>query len=123
MRRLVLMMLGAACLSLAGCFLVEPMGKALWPKRQRPGEGPVGPDVVVMDVSVLVAPVGDRYVNEEVWTEADEQVLSAEARAALRDSGLRVGIVTGRSDKLLELLTSKRSNPNQMRYQHRSGNP
>jgi hypothetical protein len=76
-----------------------------------------------IDVAVLELPVGDRYANDELWTNVDEQILPQAQRVALDENGLRVGLINGRTpDRLLEWLTSRRTNPNAVQYRRRAGN-
>jgi hypothetical protein len=50
--------------------------------------------------------------------------LSPAQRSSLEENGLRVGLINGRTpDRLLELLTSKRSNPNATHYRRQIGTP
>lgn len=72
-----------------------------------------GRDMVVIEVALLECPLGDPYINQEVWRFADELVVGPEHQAALEDNGFRVAQVGGIvPDELQELLTSKRSNVN-----------
>lgn len=101
-----------ACLALAlgGCLFRRDATAPNWMKALG---GPTGADVVVMDIAVLEVPAGDRYVNGELWSAADDQILAPEVRKRLDDNGLRVAKVSGRPpDGLLNLLTSERSNRN-----------
>jgi hypothetical protein len=124
MRRTFPALVAFLAFGLAGCFLFQPGGKSMWPSRSWLGNGISGPDVVYIDLAVLEVPIGDRYANEEIWTSADEQILSPAQRASLEQNGLRVGLINGRTpDHLLELLTSKRSNPNAIQHRGRAGNP
>lgn len=115
MRQAGLTILALLCFGMAGCLFFRSGVNSIWPGPSRSADSTPGPDVVFMDISVLQTPVGDRAVNEEVWTTADEQILPVPLQQKLQQHGLRVGLVTGRSDKLLELLTSKRFNPDARR--------
>jgi hypothetical protein len=109
--------------TLSGCLGSESSGRK-WIANWRPFQGVQGPDVVQMDVALLEVPVGDRYVNDELWGLADEQVVSLETKARLEDNGLRVGQVSAAPPAgLHELLTSGRSSPNPRRVQLHSGKP
>ncbi len=122
MRRTFPALAAFLALGMAGCFLFQQGGKSIFPNRSWLGSAVAGPDDVYIDVAVLQVPIGDRYVNDELWTETDEQVLSPVLRANLEDNGLRAGLVNGRTpDHLLELLTSKRSNPNATHYRRLKG--
>lgn len=105
-----LLIAGLVLGGLVGC-VASPKGKPLsWLHHFRQNALPAGPDVVEMDVAVVERPVGDRYLNEELWTFADEQVIALERKAVLEDNGFRVGQVGGITPAgLQELLTSKKS--------------
>jgi hypothetical protein len=107
----------------AGCASVERARAPAWLPRLNPFQGPVGSDVVHMEVALLERPLGDPYINEELWQLADERVISPERRAAMDGSGFRVGQVSGLMTPpgLLSLLTSKRSCVNPRGVQVRAG--
>jgi hypothetical protein len=86
--------------------------------------GPAGEDVVQIDVAVIERPLGDRYVNGELWQLADEQGVTLERKAVLEENGFRVGQVGGVPPAGLQgLLTSPRSCPDPHRLSVRAGNP
>jgi hypothetical protein len=75
----------------------------------RGGQAPPEADSVLMDVAVIERPVGDRYLNGELWDWTDQHPGSPEQNAALEDNGLRVGRLVGSTPGQLQaLLTSKR---------------
>jgi len=79
----------------------------------------VGEDVVHLDVFVIERPLGDVFLNRELWSEADEQAvraddeqgISLERKTALEKNGFRVGQLGGAlpPTKLQDLLGSRRS--------------
>jgi hypothetical protein len=80
--------------------------------------GVVGEDVIYLDVAFLARTFGDPFLNHELWSEADEEVIhienepavSLERKTALEKNGFRVGQVGGLlPSKLQDLLTSERS--------------
>lgn len=80
--------------------------------------GVVGDDVVYVDVAVIERTLGDAFLSQELWNEADEEVVhvegepivSLERKRALEKNGFRVGQVGGMlPSKLHDLLTSERS--------------
>jgi hypothetical protein len=84
----------------------------------RPLQVPAGADIVRLDVALLERRVGDPYLNEGLWTLADEGGVPLESRAMLEENGFRIGQVGGLPPpELLALLTSERScaNPRQIR--------
>lgn len=103
--------LGALLLvGLAGCFTERPHQAALFDARPR-FAGVTGDDVVHMDVAFIDRPVQDRYLNQDLWAEADEQNIEPEKKVVLRENGFRVGQFGGLSPpgELQDLLTSQRS--------------
>jgi hypothetical protein len=65
-----------------------------------------------MEVALVEQPVGDRYLNEELWSLADEQFVPLARKATLNDNGWRVGLISGVTPADLQaLLTSERSCP------------
>ncbi len=73
-----------------------------------------------LDVAIIERPLGDSFLNQELWSEADEQAIRAdvgeqavslERKTALEKNGFRVGQVGGLMPpaKLLSLLLSPRS--------------
>src|SRR5437868_5722274 len=95
---------------LVGCVTGPPRPRPGWLDRLRPGRdpGPAGPDAVRLFVAKLEVPVGDAYVNRDLWALTDEQVVALEHKAAVEDNGFRVGqIVGGLPRGLQELLDSR----------------
>lgn len=108
---------------LAGCFTFGPGRSITWVDRRSLFQVPVGADIVVMDVALIERPVGDRYINQDLWEAADEQVVKAEHRIALADNGFRVAQVDGIIPSGLQsLLTSDRSCVNPYRVHVHDGN-
>src|SRR5207302_21931 len=71
---------------------------------------PVGPDVVQIEMVLLERPLNDRYINDELWQAADEQVVPLESKAVLEENGFRVGQIGGLTPAGLQtLLTSEQS--------------
>ena len=74
-------------------------------------------DAVELVVAVIERRVGDPYLDKEVWTFTDEQVVDLEQKAILDDNGFRVGQVVGMTPAGLQsLLTSERALMNGRRY-------
>jgi hypothetical protein len=117
-------LLGLLAVLLAGCLTGKPEPATSWCDHFQALTGPTGSDVVQMDVALLARPVGDRYLNDELWEFVDEQALSGEQKLVLEDNGLRVGQVGGIPPAGLQaLLTSESSCANPRRIQLHSGNP
>lgn len=107
---------------LAGCTSATTHTTGWW-DRLRPFQGPTGPDVVCMDVALIERPLGDSYLNEELWSSVDEQGVALERKAVLDANGLRVGLIGGITpSRLLALLTSEQSCPSPRHIQLRAGN-
>ncbi len=110
--------------------LAVPLSGCAWKgERARPWHaglpgfgGVAGKDVVLMDVVLLEAPYGDRYVDKGLWDLVDEQIIPLEKKSLLEQNGFRIGLVgASPPSELLMLLTSPRSNVNPRRLQIRSG--
>jgi hypothetical protein len=116
----LLLALLAVCL--AGCAIGEPGRAGSWTGRLRPFHGPAGSNVVQIDTFLVERPIGDRYLNEGLWSLADEQVVPLELKPVLEDNGLRIGVVAGLiPSELRELLTSERNCPDPRRLRRRAG--
>jgi hypothetical protein len=68
----------------------------------------------VFNVTEIERPIGDEYINRDLWDYADEMVVAdLERRAVLDDNGLRVGQLVGSPPQgFQELLLSPRYNGN-----------
>jgi hypothetical protein len=111
-------------LALTGCITGQSVQPAGLLDRIMQFRGPSGPDVVAMDVALLEAPVGDKFINEELWALADDQVVTSEQKAMLEDNGFRVALVGGITPAgLCERLTSERSCSDPRRIQLHAGRP
>jgi hypothetical protein len=109
---------------LAGCAGGEAARTTAWRNRLRPPQGPPPSNLVLMEVALIEQPVGDPYVNQQLWDLADEQVVSLERKPVLQDNGLRIGLMSGMLPPGLQaLLTSKRSCANPRRIQRAAGEP
>lgn len=104
------LLLGLLPVVLAGCLTGNPTRSTFWVERSSLFHFPSGPDVVVMYVALLEQPVGDRYINHDLWEQADEQAAHTERRALLAANGFRVAQLGGiLPSRLHTLLTSERS--------------
>jgi hypothetical protein len=102
---------------LAGCANDQPLRSTSWFDRWRPFHGAAALDVIELQVSLVERPPGDPFLNHELWTLADEQIIPLERKAALEANGFRVGQLGGNTPAgLLTLLTSERSNVNPRRF-------
>jgi hypothetical protein len=106
---------------LAGCITSPPAPSAAWLQAMKPLEAP---DVVQLDTALLEVAPGDRFLNRDLWTLADDQVLTPDQQVHLEANGLRVGQLGGvLPAELQTLLTSKRTWGNPQRIRQRAGQP
>lgn len=109
---------------LAGCLGKQTTKSGNWLDRLRPFQGPTGADVVMMDVAILECPIGDHYINDELWTRADEQIVDLERKALLEENGFRIAQIGGMTPpELHKRLTSERTNTRPRRLLLHAGHP
>jgi hypothetical protein len=105
-----------------GCTSPDAVRTTAWLRSLPAFRGPTGPDVVQLEWALLERPVGDRYLNQGMWDQVNEQVIALERKDMLEDNGFRVAQIGGLlPDELQSLLTSERSNANARRRQLRAG--
>ncbi len=105
---------------LTGC-ASEPVRSTAWLDRFRHGAGPAGSDVIQLDITLLERPLGDKYLNTELWESVDETI-ALESKEALANNGFRTGQTGGITPPgLQELLSSPRSCPHPRRVQCHAG--
>src|SRR5262245_4946867 len=108
-----------ALLLAGGCLAPRPAGTVT---AAKPAAGPQGADAVMLVVAVIEQPVGDGYLNRDLWAALDEGVVDLERKAVLEDNGFRVAVTGGQPpDGLLDLLLSERSNPAARQLSTRAG--
>lgn len=97
-------------LSLAGCaVLPEPVKTTSWLKGKSPFPAPTDAQTVQLDVALLERPLGDSFLNKELWQHTDEMIVDLDRKAAVEDNGFRVGQIVGMTPgKLQDLLKSPR---------------
>jgi hypothetical protein len=96
-------------LGLGGCAtLPEPAKATSWLKRLRaPG---LDGNTVQMDVALIERPLGDPFLNKELWAHTDEMVVDIDRKGLLEENGYRVGqVVGGTPGGLQALLKSERA--------------
>lgn len=109
---------------LVGCSANETVRSTSWLSRLRPLQGPPAANAVLVEVALIERPVGDPYLNRQLWELADEQSVPLERKAIIQDNGFRVGLIGGMPPAELQaLLTSERSCANPRRIQRLSGDP
>jgi hypothetical protein len=108
----------------SGCFTTPPERSVSLFGDGASFDGPTGPNVVAMDIALIERPVGDRYLNEELWTLADEQRVNLELKMLLEANGFRICQIGGLPPAGLQaLLTSPRSNPDAHHLRWCAGSP
>jgi hypothetical protein len=106
--------------ALTGCATHKPLTSVSL--LQRPSFQQQESDAVQMEVALVEAPAGDRFLNSGLWTFVDEQVIAPEKKDRLESSGFRVGQAGATlPDELRELLESERSCPSPRRFLLHSG--
>jgi hypothetical protein len=93
-------------ISLTGCFTGDTVHTSSWLERMRTPRLPLGPDGVLMDIVVIELPLGDKFLNGEVWDASDCQAVGLQRQGLLADNGLRVGQVIGMIPGQLQTLLS-----------------
>jgi hypothetical protein len=115
---------GLFTLLLLGCATGEPAQRASWLERLYPFKGAAGADVVLMDFALIERPIGDPFINNELWLLVDEQAIPFERKAVLEENGFRVGQIGGTTPAGLQtLLTSEKTNGNGRRLFIHNGKP
>jgi hypothetical protein len=124
MRQGAALLLGLIASVMLGCVSSQPAPRGSWLDRLLHPAGPTGPDVVQMDLALIERPVGDAYLNHDLWVSADEQVVALDNKALLEDNGFRIGQIGGITPVGLQtLLTSERSCANPRRIRTQAGRP
>src|SRR5207249_539847 len=124
MRRGQALILGLLTGLLVGCAQDQPVRSIAWLDRWRPFHVPAAADVIQVEVSLVERPPGDSFINQELWTLADEQIVPLERKAVLEENGFHVGQLGGNTPAgLLTLLTCEQSNVNPRRLFVHTGQP
>jgi hypothetical protein len=109
---------------LVGCAGRQSVQSVSLLERLRHFEPPTGRDVLQIDVALIERPIGDSYLNRQLWMlDADEQVIPLEHKAVLEENGFRVGQIGGITPAGLQsLLLSKQNCVHPRHYYLRAGN-
>jgi hypothetical protein len=79
---------------------------------------------VQLEWGLIERPVGDRYLNEDLWSLANEQVVPLEQKDLFDFDGLRIAQMGGLLPSAFQdLVRSERSNPSPQRKLVRAGKP
>jgi hypothetical protein len=109
---------------LLGCTTGPAVHSTSWLERLRPYHLPAGPDLVQLDVALLERPLGDPFINEELWVLVDEQAVAMERKVVLEENGFRIGQVGGITPaKLQALLTAEAGRTNRRRHYIHTNDP
>jgi hypothetical protein len=118
----VLMVLAAGLC--AGCATERPERSASRLGWLRPSSADFPPNLVVLQPALIELPVGDPYINQDLWDRVDEQSIPLEHKDRLVKNGFRIGIISGIPPTGLQnLLTSERNGPAPHHIQRRSEEP
>src|SRR5262245_58702255 len=97
----------APYLLLTGCTTPQPDQHGSLLGRLRSAQTSAQANRIVMEAALIERPVGDPFINQELWDRIDEQVIPLEHKSLIADNGFRVGIISGMPPPgLLTLLTS-----------------
>jgi hypothetical protein len=95
MRRAWALLLGLLGVLPAGCLSAKTAHTTAWLGRPPLAQTPTEDNLVVMHVALIEVPVGDRFINEELWKHVDEQVIALQHRPTVDENGLRIAQVGG----------------------------
>src|SRR4051794_27723270 len=73
--------------ALTGCFTSESARPCTWLDRVRTANRTLAPDGVVLDIAVLERPLGDPFVNRELWKCVDELTVGSVQKILLNRNG------------------------------------
>ncbi|MDO4575958.1 MAG: hypothetical protein Q4D98_12175 [Planctomycetia bacterium] len=112
-RRIVLL---CVLVGLTGCqplsLLQTPMNRPLEDVSFLTPRKSFAPDTVTLEVFIVRSPYGNEDLNQNLWKEVDEQVLSPELRSNLAANGLRMGIIGNQIPVTLARLMKLRDDEN-----------
>lgn len=102
------LMLGVV-IAAGGCLSAEPTRTTAF--KLRPTQ-PIAQNnnVVQIDAALVERPVGDSFLNRDLWNQTDEQVIDPDRKGLLDSNGFRIGQMIGSPPARLQtMLTSERS--------------
>jgi hypothetical protein len=100
----------------------EPARTTSWLRRQHLLPPEIENQIVQLELPLLERPLGDPFLNQELWQYTDEMIVDLDHKAAIEDNGYRVGKIVGMTPgKLHDLLRSERSCSNPQRRIFPSG--
>ena len=81
-----------AAFVLTGCATEKQATSISFFSKMRPQKAALaGPEWVQIDIALLERPLHDRFINNELWQLADEQIVPLERKACLEEAGFRIG--------------------------------
>lgn len=125
MRRWRAVLFALLASSLGGCFTGQPDRSTGLFDPERPFSGPLGEDVVQLDIVLVERPLGDTCLDRGVWLDADEQA-NLDRKALLEANGFRVGQLGGTLPSGLQALLVPRNcpeEPHRVRLHAGTANP
>lgn len=122
MRKGGILMLGVIPMLLTGCFCADSTPSTSWLMRGGWMATPERGDAFQLETYLIETSLRDPFVEEELWSLADDQVVPLELKALLEKNGLRVAQVGGVAPAGLQaLMRSPRSCPDPRRIQQAFG--
>ena len=92
---------------LAGCMSEDGLPSAPWQASYRMDDEA---DRVLLDVSLIQAPLADPFLDHQVWSSADEMLFPLDKRELLDANGFRMGLLVGSPPEgITSLLQSERT--------------
>lgn len=108
---MILLMLGTVWLA-AGCqplaFLNVPVNRPLQESSFLTPHKLTSAESVCLEVFIVRCPYGDPTLNDELWKDTDEQILSTQLRMNMAANGFRMGLISNQvPGSLLKLMKSR----------------
>ncbi|MFO0966712.1 MAG: hypothetical protein U0793_14155 [Gemmataceae bacterium] len=97
-------------LPLTGCAWFQPADRPNWVSRLRGPAPSREDDRITLDLAIIEKPLGDPFIDKELWRSVDDMIAGdLERKALLEKNGYRIGQVVGLTPEALQrLLKSER---------------
>src|SRR6185295_5323250 len=93
----------------AGCLTEQSPHRTAFLEQIRMPRTALGPDGVLVDCVLIEKPLGDPFLNDDLWRGIDNLAAGLEKKSLLDDNGFRVGQIIGLTpSELHKLLESER---------------
>lgn len=103
------LLVAAVITLLSGCVSEEGIKKTAWADRFQANQLAKLNNIVQIEIALIERRVGDKYINTDVWSYINEQVIDIDRKPAVEANGFRTGTVVGSVPAGLHaLLTSER---------------